>query len=388
MDLNDINIEEITLVKEGASAEKDDVKENIDGEQSGEKETTDVVDDTATNSEDPDSASKEEEKDNGDEKPLKEEKSEPTVDVEAQIKERLDDRVESLDAIPSLLDELDQLREASKKEPELVFPTDRAKKAYEFLISNEGEFKELSTQIHHVLALGDPTKMDDKRVQLEAFKLERKDLTTDKAETLFNARYEKLYGEMEEDDVLLQDEHGQQTKSAIDTIRKMQDSVNVKENAEQEEAEDQKVKDSIDVAKTVDKTLQGYKGIDYAFGEDGEDKLTISPEDDVFKSKEDAKSFSEQLKDGMVNPASIIENAIEGMKDKDGNLDWNAYADFVMGIMAPDKIRQKLYDQGLAAGQASKLKESKNQSDSKLGDKDVDPAKESYYDVWGKAASN
>lgn len=374
MDINSINVNDLERIQDD-SAEKDVIVEDNNVETSADSE--DENNGAAVN--DADSAEEGTTTETEVEEAASADEITSDVDLDAIIKERSNGRIETVDSVSELLDELDQLREKSKIVPEPVFQSERAKQAYEYLKSREGDFGELTTQMHRVLALGDVTKLDAKTAQKEAFMLENNDIPAETAAKYFEARYNQKYGDIDlEDDPAAEFEHIKETKAAKEAIRKMQESFKSQESDKSGEAESL-AQSQIDVANEVEKTLKSYGGIEYPFGENGEDKLIISLEDEEFSS------FESELKNAMVNPSSIIENALEGMKGKDGNLDWDKYANFVFDLVAKDKIRTKIYNQGFAAGQVSKLKESKNRSDVKNGN--AIPAKEEpgFFEAWAAA---
>lgn len=385
-DLNLINTDELVEAGSKDDLAKDALVEKDNGESSSDTKDTDVDEVNATADDDPNLAKEKEKVENDESKSDSSEAAKSDVDPGELFSKHTDGRIDSAESLSTILTEYDQLKESSKIKPEPEFPSDRHKKAYEYLTENKGKFEELSTKMHRVLALGDTSKLDAREAQRLAFLLDNDDIPEKRANALFEAEYAQKYGDVDfEDDLLAERRHEKETKAAKETLQNLQESLTAEDSKKQEEA-DQYVKSAEKVVESIDETMQSYSGLEVPLGEKGEDTLTISLDDKEFM-KELPKDFKQQLKDGMAEPAKIIENAWNQMKGKDGDLDYKSYMNWAFKVMAMPQIMSKVYDQGLAAGQAKKLKEGKNSSADVKDSSDPAPKKKSYFDSWAEAAN-
>ncbi len=315
-------------------------------------------------------------------------------DYDKLISEKTNGRVDSFASLSERLDRLSQLEEESKKTPEIEFPSEQHRKAYEFLTSNEGDFSTLKRQYHQILSY-DVENLDDKSAQREAFVLKRTDLSPAKARETFDARFDHLYGDLDElegrDRIVREDEIAEKTAEARQFLKQRQESIysEMKEqkqtqetakapevDAEQQakEAEEQKMKFRSD----IDNKLNGFNKVEFTLGDDKD-----IPKESVALPLNEAQL--NQLKEDMASPDQFFTKQISNMQDANGQVDMKQYAEFMYWMSHKDEIKSRLHSQGFASGQLKKLQEAKNLDTQKQSVPDGGQPKKGFWDVAAEA---
>jgi len=284
-------------------------------------------------------------------------------DPDAILKEVSNGQIESAAALSELLQEKQRLQEELKKPREPEFASDRAKQAYDYLQKHSGEFEELTREAHRVLSI-DPEGMNDKELQFEAFALQRKDLSRGDAQRVFELKFDKLFGELEDDpdNVILNDElkvNSIEAKAAITKAQEtLQSELAPKEAGESDDKsqEDQAATDQLTpeqiekVQQDVKTSLNGYDGLHVKLGKEGKEVVNIALNDGQI----------ETLNDAMTNPAELVDAAIAQFGSSDGTFNYDGYRDFITSFIHHDRIVQESFNQGINTGKKMALDGAKN----------------------------
>lgn len=284
-------------------------------------------------------------------------------DPDAILKEVSNGQIESAAALSELLEEKQRLEVELKKPREPEFASDRAKQAYEYLQNHSGEFEELTKEAHRVLSI-DPEGMNDKELQFEAFALQRKDLTRADAQRVFELKFDKLFGELEDDpdNVILNDElkvHSIEAKAAITKAQEtLQSELAPKEAGESDDKsqEDQATTQQLTpeqiekVQQDVKTSLNGYDGLHVKLGKEGKEVVNIALDTGQI----------ETLNEAMTNPAELVDAAIAQFGSPDGTFNYDGYRDFITRFIHHERIVQESYNQGINAGKKMALDGAKN----------------------------
>lgn len=293
------------------------------------------------------------------------------TDVSDFLSEVTGGAVKDAQGINSILQENARLKSALEKK-ELDFPSDRAKLIYDFALKAEG--LELSAASQYIrLQQLDLKTLSPKEKQFEAFVLSRPDLTRERANQIFEAKYEGEFGQMTQEDIVLQDAHDQKTREAEGQILKHQKEFQDATKSVQPGAQDADQVRAIEAG--VTQVLSDFGGIVARFGESDEDVVQVPLKD------EDVSSFTETLK----NPQSIVSDIIAQCQTADGKFDWNKYANIVFRIKHHDQIVQQTRDNGIAIGQLRLVKERKNTTVPKATNGKPLPAKPTFAQAMATA---
>lgn len=324
--------------KPDASKAEDVIDDAPNGDDPGSEGKPGEEGDNGTNTKDalPDAADTTKKEDEGEE-----EAQELTPEeIEPLIEQYFEGKVKSFGEINNLLIENERLKQELENK-ELTFPSDRAKVLYDFAVKADGYELDTARNYLHILSL-DLSKIDAKQKQYEAFKLERPDLTPEKARTIFDAKYENLYGEDFSNDPLLQDEHELATRKAEATLKKAQEDFNNAKGNSNEPAEDIELKDAVAKFQTgVEKELSDFGGITMSYeGSDSPLNFDLYPE-------EEAK-FMEIAK----NPSLMAQELVEECLDpKTNTIDNQRYLSELYVMRNAQKLIQESFKHGLKLGE-------------------------------------
>jgi hypothetical protein len=321
--------------------------------------------------------SQEKEKDN--DEAGKEDTQELTPEeIEPLIEQYFEGKIKGFDGIKNLLSENERLsKELENKE--LTFPSERAKALYEFAVKADGYELDTARNYLHILSL-DLTKLDAKEKQYEAFKLERPDLAPEKARKIFDAKYEKLYGEGFEEDAVLQDEHELATRKAEATLKKAQEDFNNAKGKSQEPADDVELNNAIAKFQTdVEKEFGDFGGIQMSYdGSDSPLNFDLSPQEE--------QEFLKIAK----NPSLLAQELVESCIDpKTKAVDYQQFLTELYIRRNAHKLIQESQKHGFKLGELSvingRLKNSQGDGKNKGGGNAPPATKKSFEEAFADA---
>ena len=387
-----------TEADEKAETEDGNVEDSQQAEDKQEGETT--AESEATTDESAETEGDQSESQDGDESEDKKESEEGTTeddkidDDEAIhpddfISEITEGKIDSTAGLTELLEEHQRIKEELKKPREPEFANDRAKQAYEYLQNHQGEFADLTKEAHRVLSI-EPEGMSDRELQFEAFALQRKDLTRGEAQQVFDLKYEKLFGELDDDpdNVILKDELKVATIEASAKIKEAQETLkselapkeadSTKSEKEQGEATEEVTPEQIEeVQKAVEGSLNGYDKLQVNLGKEGKEVVNVALSNEQIDA----------LNDAMTNPASLLDSAIVQFGSKDGSFDYDGYRDFMTKFIHHDRIVQESYNQGINVGKKMALDGAKNLQTKKPDTPAADKKEPDFFDAFAEAVS-
>jgi hypothetical protein len=292
------------------------------------------------------------------------------IDFDSQIEQLSNGELSSREDFEFLLEDynrvVEELESVKSKPSEPEFPNERAKKAYEFLMEHKGDFNQGIKKYHEVMALDvESLAKDPKEIQFEAFALQRDDLPRDKARQLFEAKYDRTYDELhdpmiEDKDILLQDDHDQETRKAIDYINSLQEkykseSAEETSGQQQEQGPTPEQEEALkETERGITKALDGYQGLQFNFG-DGESDV------DNLNFFTDTDSI-EEIKKAAMNPTEWWNSTIQSFQGENGEHDYEGYVNFVASLVLMPEIMKASFNQGVTAGKHRTAMETKNAS--------------------------
>jgi len=315
--------------------ETDNQDENINSQSADNEEGENS---TEVNEENNQQAPKEEELSYGEE--------EFKQDVNTYLSESTNGRISTPEQVTSLLQENESLK-VQLKNKQLEFPSEQARKIYEFATKPEFNGNELGAarQYLHLQSL-DLTKLSPKEKQFEAFVLARPDLSRETASKIFEARHTGKYSEMEEN-LVLQDEFNVETRNAeqkiLDYQKDFEKAGKSAQPTPQEEVNIQELEQNVNAA------LSDFDGIAMQFGE-GPDETVQLP-----MNTEEVSVF----KDVLVNPIKLLDQVVQSCTIN-GKLDMDAYQRTMYKIVNVDRAIDEAYRAGLNLGQLKLIQERKN----------------------------
>lgn len=257
-----------------------------------------------------------------------------------------------------------QLETLSKKEPE--FKSDKAKALYEYANKHEGFELAAAKNLLNVVGL-DLDKADPKQLQFEAFALQYPNYPREEAKAIFDAKYEKTYGDGTAiaTDPLLKFEHDQATSAARQSI-----ASTVKNYIEAKSPEPQKQEapagptpEQLEAVKRgVESGLKDFKGSTFNLPEYKTKEGQVVPASALnleMKPEEVTK-----LKGYMENPEAFLRDVIGRFKGEKG-MDWNGLAN-TMALMQnlafnPQEFYAKIQSQSVEKGMLIILNKIKNE---------------------------
>lgn len=295
-------------------------------------------------------------------------------DLNTRLQEISGGRITTQDHISNILKENDTLKEQLKNK-ELEFPSERAKKLYEFAVKNDGNELAAAGQYLRVQSL-DLATLSPKEKQFEAFVLKRADLTREEAKEIFDARYSREFADVE-NDIEKKDEHKVRTMEAEKTILAMQEEFKKAPERTVRAPEQISAEDLENVTIGVDQSLSDFGGIVMQFGESPEDQVKVPMQ------AADVAAFRE----AMINPNKFLERIMENSV-VDGKFSKEAYRDNMFRLWNLDRIVTEIGASRFTAGQVAIVKDRKNSVAPKGTTGTTAPSKETYAQAFGKAVKS
>lgn len=236
--------------------------------------------------------------------------------IEEMLSQHSDGRVKNVETLKALLAEVEEL----KKPKEPVWKNDRQKLVYEYATRFEGNEVQAMQRYLDVQSI-DVEKLSAKETLFQEFRLnpENADLTSEEARKIFDLdyknRYEAMEDEEDENSILIKRQHDKEVRKAKDSLVKMKEEF-TKAGEQTPEPEKEPEGPSKEVVESVEKAMRDFKGVDFRFDKD----------DEPFSLKLE-KNELEAIKNDILDPTKMFNEALSKMVDKEGNLDLATYRD-------------------------------------------------------------
>lgn len=281
--------------------------------------------------------------------------------------------IRNLGDVKSVFEENKKLK-IDLENKELTFPTPQAKALYDFAVRFPGN--ELTAAQNYLQNMSiDIDKADPKGLQFEAFLLSKPNLDRKRGETIFNAMYEKKFGEGFETDPLLSFEHEEATREAKDAILKARESF-PKQAVSSKPGDGQIDPKQIEaVTSGIGKVMEEFDGITIAFDDSKEGSL------DFGLPPEEVANFKEAL----LNPQGFFDQLLSECTDEKGNLDYSKYASEMYEVLNRKQMIAKAQSHGFERGKLTQLQELKNtrkEEDNPAGGSGGAGVKKTKMDAW------
>lgn len=264
--------------------------------------------------------------------------------------------VDSVDTIKTRLQEYESLKSEietlrNQPKPELEFPSEGAKKLYEYATKFAGMETEKAREFLHIQAL-DVSKLSPKEALWEDFLLDEdnSDLSREEARQLFDLKYGEAFDE-DADPLKKRDAIVQANKAKRRLSEKQTDFSSIKKSSDANPPEaDPKVSEQkqAELKRNVEKALQGYDTFKAQIDKDKSIDIRIESSD------------AGKIREAMENPVKFINDTILQFADDHGSFDWNGWRSFATKMVMADKIANHSYSEAYAAGKESVLKDIKN----------------------------
>lgn len=261
----------------------------------------------------------------------------------------------------------------------IEFPNEQAKKIFEYATKFSGmELSAAKNYIHIQSLAGSLESLSDKEKQFEAFALERTDLPRDKARRIFNERYERQFGNLQEDedDVVLKDDHDIATKRAEDKIREMHAEF---ERAKSEQSGNDNASSKEDLenfSQNVVSATEDFGGIEIQFGKDNSLNFSL-PEG----KKEE---FLEILSD----PNKFYQTITADCIDQEGNFDYKQFAIEMFEIVYRKDLFKEVDMNGFNRGQKRIIKDKLKNANPAVQEQLPQNNKPSFVQAFTKALAD
>lgn len=262
--------------------------------------------------------------------------------------------IKSADDVFNLHQRYTELEKKLAEKPQIEFASPEAKFVYEYANKFPGQEVAAINGFYQVMSLGDLSKMSDKEAQFEAFALEHKDLTRDKARDYFEAKYDRSYGnEILADDKVAQYDHMVQTKKARETLKKLQDEFSQTKPSQPAGQAAQAVPDEVraQIKADAQESLKTFGGMAYQFFDnDPTSVVNIEMEE----------SEAQQLESWMSDPKVFLDEITKMASDEKGNFSMSSLGEIMFEIKNRGRIRSQAFKSGVEYGKLQHIKELKN----------------------------
>lgn len=268
------------------------------------------------------------------------------ADFATRLQETSGGRITSQDQITAILSENDSLREQLKnKEPE--FPSERAKKVYDFAVKNDGNELAAAGQYLRVQGL-DLAKLSPKDKQFELFALNNPEMTRESAKEVFEAMYSKEFADVDTD-VVAKYQHDKRTSEAEKKILALQQEYSKAPERTASGPAQPSPEEIQRITTEIDRSLSDFGGLVMQFGDNPEDQVNVP------LSGEDASAFREAL----IDPNKFLERIMDSSVI-DGKFSNEAYRDNMFRLWNFDRIVTEARTNGFTTGQIKIVKDNKN----------------------------
>ena len=270
----------------------------------------------------------------------------------SRLSELTGGKVKSQPDFEGFLKGRDELQAQVEKGLETKFPNERAKWAYELIQQNEGQEVQAAMRTLRALSFS-PEGKEAKDVLFEAFLLDPKnsDLTPTKAAEIFNASYDKKYGDME-GDLLKQREHELSVRDAKEAIQKLQNDFKATDERPAQAAKAKEVEESV---------ISAVKGLNGGLKIEFSDKPT---ENDILNIPTDNPQLLKDLQEQVLNPDQTYNELVSQFNTENG-FDYKGLVKEMYERANHKQIRQMAFEQGKKIGRLEKINEARNASNPK-----------------------
>jgi hypothetical protein len=280
--------------------------------------------------------------------------------------ERTGGLIKSPDDVFDLHQKYTELEKKYAEKPKIEFASPEAEFVYNYANKFPGQEVAAINGFYQVMALGDVSKLSDKEIQFEAFALEHKDLTRDKAREYFEAKYDRSYGnDVLTEDKVAQYDHMLQTKKARETLKKLQDEFSqAKPPSQPAGQQPQGVSDEVraQIQAEAQESLRTFGGMEYQmFDNDPDSVVEIRMED----------SEKQQIQNWTSDPQTFLNDLTKLASDERGNFSMPKLTQIMFEIMNRDKIRIQTWTTATNYGKLQHIKELKNSTPPKGPDAPV-----------------
>ena len=293
------------------------------------------------------------------------------ADVSTFLGETTQGRITSSDQITAILTENATLKEQLKNK-ELEFPSERAKKVYEFAVKNDGNELAAAGQYLRVQGL-DLAKLSPKDKQFELFALNNPELSPESAKEVFEALYAKEFTDTE-NDVVQKYEHDKRTREAEKKILAMQDEFTKAPERTASAPEQVSAEDMEKITTGIDQSLSDFGGLVMQFGENPEDQVKVP------MVAEEVSAFREAL----IDPNKFLKRILDSSM-VNGQFSNEAYRDTMFRLWNIDRVVEEIGTNRFTAGQVAIVKDRKNAVEPKGTTGNAAPPKDSYAQTMAKA---
>lgn len=294
-----------------------------------------------------------------------------------------------VDKHENLSQENEQLKAKIEAGPE--FSSEKAKKAYEMISRMPGDTADAAKRFFHVMSLTPEKvgKMSDKQIQFEGFLLDPKnaDLSENEAVEVFNARYEKLYGDLEElegaERTLTERDHKVATNEAKQKILELQEEY---DKAKEPGPESREISDEDrkEVQINVDKVLNGYDALKVTIDWKDDDGKVTGYDIDLKLSEDDLKG----VKESMASIDQWFIKFMDNFRSSEG-FDYTKFRNAMAKMVLQERIQKEVFAEGINQGRIMAVKSVKNAQPPETPTTPQTPQEEeSLLDAWGKAVDD
>lgn len=280
--------------------------------------------------------------------------------------------IKSPEDVISIAKENAKLKAQLAEKPKIEFENEQHRLLYEYGKKVTGNSVKAARDMLHAMSL-DLKSMGEKDKQFEAYVLSRPDLTREKSREIFEAKYNKLYGNGElESDVLAQDEHATATREAEAKLQQMQEEFN-KASSKPADANQPTAEELTQIKAEIGKVVEEFGGVSYNYTGD---------KDGVVNVPMDAAEV-EQLTSWLEDPGLFLKDLAAELTDASGKFDNKAYAIRMYEFKNLERVKEKIWEQGTKYGRLQQIKESKNTSTQRAPETQaVNNGPKSMKDAW------
>lgn len=272
----------------------------------------------------------------------------PETEIFSHLSTMTGGKVKSKEEFEGILQERDSLAEQAAKGFEPKFTDERAKWAYQLLSASSGD--ELGTAMRTMRALSFNVEgKSDKDVLFEAFLLDpnNTDLGPKQAADLFEAKFNKEYGEIEETDVLKKRELALDVKQAKEGILKIQKEFKTHEEAPRQVA--------AQVETGVANAVKEFKGMKIALADNPTDADFLNV---AIADPKELQSLQEQI----LNPDQAYNDLVAKFETEKG-FDFQGLRNEMWKRNNVDKLLKLSFNQGKEAGKIAVVNKVRNASE-------------------------
>lgn len=294
-----------------------------------------------------------------------------------RVSEMTRGQIKSEKDFAGFMEKFNSLADQVQKGVQPKFESERAKLAYDILQKNPGQ--ELDAAIRTATALKIAEKlptMSDKDKLFNAFMLDplNADLSLDDMKGVFDAQYEKRYGDAETRDILTKREHDIAVRQAAEAIQKVQSEFKVTQ------VEPERI--SQEVVSSVDKVVSSFGGVVLSFSDNPSDNelLNIPIMDDNELS---------QIKEDVLDPGKWHQNFLQQFELPNGGFNYEGYIQERWERENHKAIRMQAYEHGEKMGRLKYINEQRNATPpAEIADKGRPPINsqqsKTFFETWGE----